>query len=249
MKSALPATGQLGVRGLTLLLAGRWMCSWWMLAAKQGHARAQYAAGEAYISGSAYRNGHRDFKSGFPWLLRAAQSHVPQAEMQVGDLMLHGDGVIQDEESGVEWLQRASALPGLPTAAALRCQGEAAASPAAPRVAERVARRRGGERRRRHRGRAGRCSCSASATATAWASTKTRMPRATSSTVRSMQVRDHVAVWLGPHACCCAGTCAGVRLRSVCAQGTSSPRSSAPRLGRALTRCDGRGGVQSVASV
>ena len=107
------------------------MCSWWMLAAKQGHARAQYAAGEAYISGSAYRNGHRDFKSGFPWLLRAAQSHVPEAEMQVGDLMLHGGGVIQDEESGVEWLQRASALPGLPTAAALRCQ-VAKASPRKP---------------------------------------------------------------------------------------------------------------------
>jgi TPR repeat protein len=62
---------------------------------------ASYEAAMSALEDGEYRAAYRDFK-------RLAQEDHPEAQYQLGMLLLFGKGVEMDLEQGIEWLKRAA---------------------------------------------------------------------------------------------------------------------------------------------
>ncbi|KAF9293587.1 hypothetical protein BGZ91_010363, partial [Linnemannia elongata] len=77
---------------------------WYMMAASQGYAYAQYSIGELYIMGHGVE---RDYDKAMEWHLQAAAQGLPAAQATIGRMYLHGTGVKQNEAIALEWFDKA----------------------------------------------------------------------------------------------------------------------------------------------
>lgn len=75
------------------------------LAAKQGHASAQFSLGTMYIEG---RGVVRDYSKALRWLNRAAEQGNIQAQHNLGMMYTEGKGVARDAGRAFEWFHRAA---------------------------------------------------------------------------------------------------------------------------------------------
>jgi TPR repeat protein len=76
--------------------------------AEQGHARAEHLYGYALHNG-VFTGGAPDPAGAYRWFLMAAEQGNPAGQTAVGQQLLHGRGVAQDQEAGRVWLERAAA--------------------------------------------------------------------------------------------------------------------------------------------
>ena len=84
---------------------------WFLLAAEQGHARAQYLAGRLYYGGKG--GVERDYNEAAKWLLRAAEQEHSYAQAWLSILYRQGWGVTRDYDEALRWGRR-SAEQGTP---------------------------------------------------------------------------------------------------------------------------------------
>jgi len=74
---------------------------WFLLAAEQGHARAQTQLGMAYQKGRGVR---RDIPESVKWMRKAAEQGHAKAQFELGVYYRDGKGVPRDEVLGLMWL-------------------------------------------------------------------------------------------------------------------------------------------------
>ena len=78
---------------------------WYLLAAKQGHARAQYNLGLMYRDGYGVPQDH---KTAVKWLRLAAEQGNASAQTNLGAMYYLGQGVPQDDKTAVKWFRLAA---------------------------------------------------------------------------------------------------------------------------------------------
>lgn len=80
--------------------------AWYLKAAEQGYAVAQYKLGHLYIVG---REGvPRDYKKAFAWYHKAASQGNVDAQGELGSMYDHAEGVPQDYKQAVYWWRKAA---------------------------------------------------------------------------------------------------------------------------------------------
>ncbi|KAG0049592.1 hypothetical protein BGZ90_007308 [Linnemannia elongata] len=77
---------------------------WYMMAANQGYAYAQYCIGNLYGRG---RGVQQDYDKAMEWYLRAGNQGLPAAQFNIGYMCLTGRGVAPDEAVALSWLSKA----------------------------------------------------------------------------------------------------------------------------------------------
>ncbi|KAF9327764.1 hypothetical protein BGZ91_001315 [Linnemannia elongata] len=77
---------------------------WFLMAANQGHAYAQYCIGSLYENGEGFQ---QDYDKAMEWYLRAANQGLPRAQKSIGNMYLDGIGVSQHESIALDWLSKA----------------------------------------------------------------------------------------------------------------------------------------------
>lgn len=87
--------------------------AWYERAAKAGLADAQYAMAEIHRQGFAGR--HADAAEARRWLALAAAQNHDTAQIELGTMLVEGEGGARDEKAGFSWLMRA-AVAGNPAA-------------------------------------------------------------------------------------------------------------------------------------
>jgi TPR repeat protein len=78
---------------------------WLKRAAFQGHARAQYALGRAFMKGYGV---DQDYKKGLQWLILSAKQGNSYAENFLGVAFRNGLGVVRDPQEALYWYTRAA---------------------------------------------------------------------------------------------------------------------------------------------
>lgn len=97
-------------KGVAAYLAGDFdtALQWYLAAAQQGHANAQYNLGNMYREGEGTR---RDAKRAVEWLRKAADQGLAGAQNNLGVMYNKGDGVDRDAVQAVHWFEK-SAIQG-----------------------------------------------------------------------------------------------------------------------------------------
>ena len=96
-----------GLRGLVEQdpdLAGD-AAHWFLLAAEQGHVRAQFALGQFYLNGTGV---DRDMDAALHWFHLAAFQGHSKAQYYLGFAHLMGSGVTRDSSLAIRWYKRAA---------------------------------------------------------------------------------------------------------------------------------------------
>lgn len=78
---------------------------WWLLAAEQGHADAQYGLGECYYFGNGV---DKDFSEAVKWWLLAAEQGDAYAQNFLGRCYENGRGVDKDLNEAIKWYRKAA---------------------------------------------------------------------------------------------------------------------------------------------
>ena len=78
--------------------AGRWFVK----AAEQGHAKAQYSAAHHFFYTA------RDRKTAAKWYRRAAEQGHNFAQLRLGDVYLFGEGVTRDTDQAIAWYKKSA---------------------------------------------------------------------------------------------------------------------------------------------
>ncbi len=78
---------------------------WWLLAAEQGHADAQYGLGLCYKNGSGV---DKDLSEAFKWWLLAAEQGYADAQYGLGWCYENGSGVDKDLSEAFKWYSKAA---------------------------------------------------------------------------------------------------------------------------------------------
>jgi TPR repeat protein len=75
---------------------------WYLQAAEQGHAYAQYNLGLIYSSGL------QDYAEAARWFLKSAEQGIADAQFNFGLILEEGRGVRQDYDSAAVWYSEAA---------------------------------------------------------------------------------------------------------------------------------------------
>jgi len=78
---------------------------WYLKAAEEGHAEAQFYVGLCYSKGEGVL---QDSDKSFQWYMKAAEQGYPQAQFNVGYCYEYANGVMQDQDKALEWFVRAA---------------------------------------------------------------------------------------------------------------------------------------------
>ena len=78
--------------------------SWFIKAARQGHAWAQYSLAKCYRDGDGV---DEDQREAFRWFLKAAEQGHKYAQREVSTCYSRGRGVEQDQEKSSAWSMKA----------------------------------------------------------------------------------------------------------------------------------------------
>ena len=78
----------------------------WLPLAESGHARARFGLYKLYAGGLGVERA--DAKKAYEWLGMAAEAGLTNAQYTMGDVLLRGKGVKQDQSAAVGWYERAS---------------------------------------------------------------------------------------------------------------------------------------------
>jgi len=78
---------------------------WYMKAAKEGHASAQYSIGGMYHYGDAIKE---DKKEAMVWYLKSAENNDTSAQRQLGNIYQYGVGVKKNIETALKWYKKAA---------------------------------------------------------------------------------------------------------------------------------------------
>jgi TPR repeat protein len=78
----------------------------WLPLAESGHVRAQFGLYKVYATGLGV--GRADAKKAYEWLRKAAGAGLPNAQYTMGDVLLRGKGVKQDQSAAIGWYQKAA---------------------------------------------------------------------------------------------------------------------------------------------
>jgi len=79
----------------------------WRHLGETGHVRAQFGLYKVYSTGLG--SGRRDDKKAYEWLVKAARAGLPNAQYALGDVLLRGRGVKQNQAAAANWYGRAAA--------------------------------------------------------------------------------------------------------------------------------------------
>ena len=77
---------------------------WYLKAAQQGHAKAQYQVGKCYKNGEGVE---KDRVKAFLYFTKSAKQDNGKAQLALGKCYLKGKGVAADREKAVMWLKKA----------------------------------------------------------------------------------------------------------------------------------------------
>ena len=78
---------------------------WFMKAAEQGDAEAQYTVGAMYNTGEGVV---KNKEEGFKWLMKAAEEGDKNAQFNVGKMFDTGEGAAQNKEEAFKWYNKAA---------------------------------------------------------------------------------------------------------------------------------------------
>jgi TPR repeat protein len=78
---------------------------WYLLAAEQGHARAQFCVAVNYDEGKGVS---QDYKEALKWYRKAAEQGDVDAQCNLGSAFGNGEGVEQDYTEAVKWFHKAA---------------------------------------------------------------------------------------------------------------------------------------------
>ena len=81
---------------------------WYLKAAEQGLAEAQYKLGDMYYDMYYGDDVEQSYEKAVEWYLKAAEQGLAEAQYTLGDMYFYGRGVEQSDEEAAEWVLKAA---------------------------------------------------------------------------------------------------------------------------------------------
>ena len=81
---------------------------WYLKAAEQGLAEAQYKLGDMYYDMYYGDDVEQSYEKAVEWYLKAAEQGLAEAQYKLGDMYFYGRGVEQSDEEAAEWVLKAA---------------------------------------------------------------------------------------------------------------------------------------------
>lgn len=81
---------------------------WYLKAAEQGNAAAQYQVGQMQYQSCGRFSDEKGIHKAFDWFMKAAKQGHRKAQMQVGNMYLRGDQTAEDAQQALYWFRKAA---------------------------------------------------------------------------------------------------------------------------------------------